>query len=280
MTIGTVDFSSLVPVSPRKGCFLVERNADAVKPASPFKRTRLVCRSGGVMLRVSLGASGLAAFLDSPEFLAAREPMFVAVGTAADDPLERDSYFAAAARLFAAAKDGSAAPFGILLDFSSELSGSYDENVEEIVRHARTFSALGIPVGLRLSVLMPPDLSAQILNDPAFDALFVSPRVPWESLSSEAKTLFFRRTASPFPNAPGGGQVQGKYIGPLAAEWVRQLRRQGMRKPVVAGGVLGPVEIDALREAGVTALCRDDVAAVLRPWNRGRIIRKARKLFK
>ena len=279
MTINGIDFGPLVTVLPENGSFTVTEMPSKRDRKALWKRSRVAMRGGGVFVeRGQTPQRTLSDFLSSAFFRSGTEAFFIAVAVYGETQGERLASVRETAALVSAARPSrTVAGFGILLDLSALSSLPLGLDTEEVRELLQLLSPLGIPVAVRLSVIMSPELASDILDDDACDALFIYPGVPWSSLSDEAKHVFFRRKRSPFGGA--GGMVFGKYVIPLAAEWVRQMRRQGIRKPVVVGGVMGPGEIDALREAGVTAVSKDSVARVLRPWNAFRIASKVRRTF-
>jgi hypothetical protein len=128
-----------------------------------------------------------------------------------------------------------------------------------------------------VSLLCPPERARELLEDPKIDALVLVDTIAWADMPEYARKVFFGTTASPFPD---GGRVSGKYLLPLAIEWVRQLRRQFVQKPIFTGaGVLRPCDVVALKEVGASGV-RFGTARMLRPWNVWRIRRRASTVFK
>ena len=278
MTINGIDFGPIVTVLPESGAFAVAHRPTTKQDSRLLGRRRVMMRGGGVMLEARQeNAHTLGEFLESAFFRLGTEPLFVAISVAGDTKESRAEEWRTAAELVSiAAANRTQAGFGVIVEVSDAVS----DRSEEIQEAAVGFHRIGIPVALRMSVLTAPDRAADMADSDSCDAVFVASGVPWSSLSAEAQRVFFRRKASPFPASENGGMVFGKYIAPLAAEWVRQIRRHGMQKPVVSGGVITPAELDALASSGVTALSKDSVASRLRPWNAWFIFRKARTLFR
>ena len=276
MILKGIDFGPIVTVLPKNGAFTLVAPEESKRGSATFSRRRIVMRGGGVMLEADRPVSRtLSEFLESVAFRSNPEPFFVAVSVVGTEKEDRLQELREMAALVSSAKDARRFGFGIVLDISS-LTLGFGGEIEELL--FVLFSA-GVPIAVQASVLSAPGPVSDVAGSEACDALFVSQSVPWASLSSEARRVFFRRKESPFLGSKNGGSVSGKYIVPLTSEWVRQVRRQGMQKPIAAGGVISPKELDLLSAAGVTALLKDSVAVRLRPWNVLLIFRKARTLF-
>ncbi len=169
-------------------------------------------------------------------------------------------------------KETQTEPYGIELDFSWP-TDAFDQNElsDEIREAVVCMSSLSVPLVLKVSILMSPDTLADLMQLDALDALSVGESIPWRAFPEDAKKVFFRTTKAPF-TVDGGGRVSGKYILHLANEWIKQVRRAGMRKPILSGaGLLEPKNISEMHEAGVTAFVLSSALAV-RPWLVPRII--------
>ena len=237
-------------------------------------------RGGGAVLAVDNAATvPLETFLSSQGLTLPPTPFFLLLEVPVGSDDSRHLLLSTAAESISKAIAASPAgvPFAVVLDFSSlELPGSREDTIRDIAESVARFKKTTIPIVLQLSVLTAPDLVSDIVDACEPDALVAAPSVPWESLSEEVRTVFFRRKESPFTDA---SSVFGKYVVPLVCEWVRQVRRQGVATPIVAGGVISRKEIIQLKEAGVSALGKDSLAAILRPWNVYAIRARAQKLF-
>ena len=243
-------------------------------------RARPVVRMGGgvVLSDGRASARGLAAYLASGIPESETEPFFLAFRPTGDTSAARTETTRAAASLMHDALGGFSVTCAVVLDFSRLSTEDLALFLAEAREHVSLVSGLGLPLVVSVSVLCRPDMAGDLLLDSGVDGLMVADSVPWSALPVNAQKAFFRTTKSPLEKA-GGGMVSGKYLLPLTLEWVRQLRRQPARKPVIAGGgILRPKDVDALKQAGANAIT---IAAArkLRPWNVWRIMRRARTLF-
>lgn len=157
-------------------------------------------------------------------------------------------------------------------------ASSYDEDAARVSTIAKTIKDAGIRVAVECSVITPPDLAADIFEKGECDAVIVSEFIPWESVGVEARDVFFRTRVSPY-DSPQGGMVSGKYVIPLAAEWIRAVRRRLPRAYIAAGGALRPRDVESLRDAGASALYSGVAAPRLRPWNMSRVRQAALRFF-
>jgi dihydroorotate dehydrogenase len=65
----------------------------------------------------------------------------------------------------------------------------------------------------------------------------------------------------------------------VVAEWVQEARRQGLKKPINAGGgILRPSDVDRLLTAGASSVFVGTIA-ILRGWRLQGTIRHANRVF-
>lgn len=272
MEIKNIQFGAVVSVLP----YTAVGDAGWVPPPRRlFARSRVVMRGGGGLLVRALSYRPLEEILSGAPNTT---PFFLPITVLSKDKTTRmDIWRTVCARLEKHIARGTT-PFGVIIDTTlADLSGTYDENIAEITDVLQLFSTLRVPLGVRFSVLTPPDVVGDIVRLPLCDALFVAESVVWKSLTPQSRRVFFRREKSPFPE--DSGFVLGKYIVPLMQEWVRQLRRQGIRKPIVGVGALRPGDVAVYKEAGMSALVLGSALRTLWPWNLIGVARRARKVF-
>jgi hypothetical protein len=160
------------------------------------------------------------------------------------------------------------APFGIIADFSiAKPEESYSEFLSEIRACAIGFACTPVPLLVQISITVPPDVVREISEIPGVDGLVLSEYIPWSVLPNEVRTVFFDTTTSPYQNT-GGGFVVGKYWTPIALEWIAQVRRAGVRTPVVSGGFLRARDASLGIQMGFTATYVGVGMRLLRPWQK------------
>ena len=207
------------------------------------------------------------------------KPFFLVFRPVLETPEGRMEEMRKAVALMQEAQAAFSVPFALVIDVSRirmpESASAYKAEVRELLAAA---ASLGVPLIPKLSILLGPEDASDIMLDPNADALFLSDAVAWSDLPEKAHKVVFRTKVSPLEKA-GGGMVRGKYLLPLAVEWVGQLKRRFMGKPVITGaGMLRPRDVDMLKHSGASAIAMG-VAATLRPWNVRRIVRRAKKVF-
>ncbi len=272
MEIKNIQFGTVVSVLPYTA---VGDSGWVPPPRRLFARSRVRMRGGGGLLLRELSYRPLT---DMLAHVPQTKPIFLPITVVSKDKHTRKEIWQSVLAVLEAHIQTGVAPFGVIVDTTiADLSGTYDENIAEIAEVLQLLSTLHVPLGVRFSVLTPPDVVGDIVRLLQCDALFVAESVPWHSLTPESRKVFFRRETSPFPK--DAGFVLGKYIVPLMQEWVRQLRRQGIRKPIVGVGALRPSDVGAYKDAGVSALVLGAGIRVLWPWNIFGVIRRARKVF-
>ena len=259
---------------------VVELPETATLMGDAAPRARRVLRLGaGVLLKDGRASRlSLAEILSGGRLQAQTEPFFLPFRPTGDSPSSRMENTREAVSLIQDALSGFSVTIGLVIDLSRISLEDPAAFTAEAKALLAACAPLGLPLVPEVSVLCGPDSASDILMDANADALLVSDSIAWSDLPPNAQQVFFRTTASPLAKA-GGGYVSGKYLLPLTVEWVRQLKRQFVMKPVIAGGsVLRPQDVNALKEAGTSAIAIGAVRS-LRPWNVLRIVRRANAIL-
>lgn len=164
---------------------------------------------------------------------------------------------------------------GLQLNLSCPNTGENTTDIGTLVDEAFTLldalSALGIPIVVKLNVLMPPLAAQQIVHHSACNGICVSNTIPWESLPSVgiSRRLLFGSNVSPLAKRgfTQNGGLSGKPLLPLVRKWLREARRIGITKHINAGGgILSPKNVFQIRDAGASSVSLGSIA-FLRPWN-------------
>lgn len=147
------------------------------------------------------------------------------------------------------------------------------ELVGEAMESVRAVAASGFPVLAKVNALFPPAAAAELCRAGECDGIVVSNTIPWGKMPDRIDWRgLFGTDESPLRDIGGGG-LSGKPLLPIVADWIREARRAGLRKPVVGGGgILSAADADEMLDAGATAVEIGSVA-ILRPWRVGGIIR-------
>jgi dihydroorotate dehydrogenase len=152
------------------------------------------------------------------------------------------------------------------------------ERVSVFLQHLDRYQTLGIPIMPKVSVTLAMDASKAIHDHPATDAICVSNTIPWGELPERVDWQALFGAESPLKEFGGGG-LSGAPLLPIVADWVRSARTLGFDKPINAGGgVLGPSDVDILRDAGASSVFVGSIA-MLRGWRLAKTIRHANHAF-
>jgi dihydroorotate dehydrogenase (NAD+) catalytic subunit len=137
------------------------------------------------------------------------------------------------------------------------------------------FEGLRVPLVVKLSASVPPDIVAEIADHRACAGISGSntilygsfpDRIPWADLFGRPSPLL----------ALGGGALSGDPLRPLALDWIAACRKAGVTKPIVGGGgILRRAHVREFFAAGADAVSIGSVAA-LRPWRVAGLIDTAR----
>lgn len=286
-------FLKFVPGFSFKGLTLTAKTTTLHERAGnmPLKKDRITPRelkpasikvwpgAGVAINAVGLSGPGLSYLLSLGRWQKIEKPFFLSfmsVGASKEARLEE---LKEAVAILKKELPNFKSPFGLQINFSCPNTGhDQRELVGEVEEALVVAQALGAPLVPKLSVIIPPSLAIQILENPHCDAIAVSNSIPWAEVPSNVRKLFFRSEKSPLERF-GGGAVSGKYLRPLVTEWIAQVRRMGCRKPIIGGGgILQPRDVNEFVEAGASAISPGTVV-MLRPWNLRPIIARAHELF-
>ena len=263
----------------RKGNMpLSKRNG--YSPRDFYPESIVVKPGAGVVLNaVGLSGPGLEFVLGLGEWQKIEKPFFISFMSIGDTREERLQELREAVAILKGALPTFKAPVGLQINFSCPNTGHAQEELVADIHESLAIAAeLGVPLVPKISVLIPPDKAKEIIKDPNCDAIAVSNTIPWSDLPENVRRVFFRTQKSPLEKFGGGG-VSGKYLLPLVVEWVRQFKKFSEGKPIIAGGgILKPKDVDALVEAGASAISPGTVG-MLRPWNMKGIIKRAETLL-
>jgi len=131
----------------------------------------------------------------------------------------------------------------------------------------------------KLNVLMPPTGAYRIASNRHCHGLCCSNTIKWGELPHliDWKQFFHKSGVSPLAKYGGGG-LSGKPLLPLVIDWIRNVRKEGVTKPIIGGsGILGPKDAIAVRHAGASAVAVGSMS-MLRPWRMQRTINVANRI--
>lgn len=138
---------------------------------------------------------------------------------------------------------------------------------------------LGLPIVVKLNLLVSPEAAAELACHPACAGLVISNTLPFGELMEKVSWRRYFPNGSPLPKKYGGGGLSGTLLFPLVRAWVKEFRRIDTSTYLNAGGgIMHPDDVDTLADAGADSISFASVA-VLRPWRVPHIIERAHKRF-
>lgn len=238
---------------------------------------------GAILNAVGLSNPGASSVLDlwssAPEALPGGPKVlsFLTTGGSAEERLGEILGFATLIRAYLPpGHPVRLAGLAIQLNLSCPNTGLDDH---DLLREGRVYldalSSLDIPVMIKVAATASPHVVQSIADHPACDAVICSNSIPWGKLPSIIDWEgIFGTSVSPLANF-GGGSLSGAPLLPVAAAWVKALRRTGFTKPIVGGGgILSRKGVEHMIRSGADAI-EVGSAAILRPWRVRGIIHRA-----
>lgn len=262
---GATFVAKTTTLAPRAGN--MELREDMVTPrrlAPPCIKVDLL--RGAVLNAVGLSGPGAWFLFQTGRWQARTRPFFLSFMSVAGTPEERLEELRVFCRIIRHRKDGFSAPFGLEINFSCPNVGLDPAELSEEVRTSlNAASAIGVPVVPNFGPDVPVEAALRAAEHPACDAISVANTVRWGRLPGLIDWRKLWGGTSPLAHLGGGG-LSGAPLRPVVLGWVREARRAGLRKPLIAGGgVLSERDAVALLDAGADAVKLGTIG-ILRPW--------------
>lgn len=211
------------------------------------------------------------------------EPFMLSFMSVAATAYERLGEFRYFVQLFGTQLHLFKAPVALQINVScpnTEHSMTSGETVREACQYLDVAAKLGIPILVKINVLLSPSEAKKIMQHDACDGLVVSNTLPWRALPNRVD---WDRYFGPDQESPlkkrgfSDGGLSGAPLLPLVREWVLEARAQGIIGAINAGGgILRPRDAIQLLDAGADSVFIGSMA-FLRPWNVARTIRTVHK---
>lgn len=262
-------------LKPRAGNLPLE--ADGLTPKEKRPRCIIVKPVKGVALNaVGLSGPGAKTLLEARIWHGRTEPFVLSFMSVEESPEARQGELQEFCGLLKKELPNFRAPIALAINFSCPNVGLKLMKLhEEVMVSLTTASTLGIPLVAKFNALLPPMAAIHLEQHPCLDAVCMSNTIPWGSLPEDIDwTDLFGSTISPLHEFKGGG-LSGKPLKPIVIRWIKEARRLGAGKPLIAcGGILCPQDAIDMFEAGATAIEIGSMS-FLRPYNVARTIRAA-----
>ncbi len=238
-------------------------------------------RQGVVLNAVGLSGPGAHALVTSGRWQHNRgEPFWISFMPVAETTKERCQELTSFVALLSYRLWEFSTTFGLQINLSCPNIGIKPATLLDEAKKMLTIAGkLSIPITLKLNLLVPPRLAAEIAEHPDCDAIHVSNSLPWGSLPERInwKTLF-GSDASPLAHLGGGG-LSGRPLLPLLIEWLKETRPL-IQKPIIAGGgILSESDAEAVIDLGADAIALG-VVGILRPWRMRGIVEMSHRHYK
>lgn len=233
-------------------------------------------RRGAVLNAVGLSGPGAEALFKRRVWERWRRPFlisFAAAGATREERLKEWEEFARLAKGYAGQ---FASPAGLEMNFFCPNTGVHDMPVVDEIRETLDIAAeLNIPLVVKINVFVSPEGALRIEAHPACDALCQSNTILFGELVDTINwQKLWGKRGSPLARFGGGG-LSGPELFPLVLVWIREARKVGLRKPIVAcGGIFSCKDADMMIDAGADAIQLGSVS-IVRPWRVKKIIAHA-----
>ena len=279
---GMTFVAKTMTLNPREGN--MPRKDDGITPRE--WRPTCICltprmwKKGIVLNAVGLSNPGAEALLETGRWHARREPFFLSFMAMRKTPSERLQELEAFVALLARHLSYFQTRCGLQINLSCPNVGIHPEElVEEACDMLSAASSRGIPLAVKVNVLVPPQVAGEIAAHAACNAICISNSIPWGALPDRIDWVkLFGSKDSPLAKFGGGG-LSGAPLLPLVAEWIREARRAGVKKHINGGGgILHPRDVRMLHNAGADSIAIGSLA-ILRPWRLRAVIRAAQREF-
>jgi len=263
----------------RQGNMPLHENSIVPKEWIP-KSVKVYFRKGIMLNAVGLSGPGAKFLFECGKWQERTEPFFISFMSVEKTFEERMAELANFVMLFHKHLPNFKAKVGLQINFSCPNVGlETEELIEEVSGSLEIASHLGIPLMPKFNVLAPPKAVKVIASHFACDAICVSNTIQWGKLPKKINwKQLFGTEISPLAQFGGGG-LSGRPLLPLVIDWLIRAWREGIRKPICAGGgILSPDDLGFLYHAGASCAFIGSVAT-LRPWRVAKIIKRAHQIF-
>lgn len=233
-------------------------------------------RKGLVLNAVGLSGPGFAALLSESEksWKKREDPFVLSVMSVLPSPADRAFEARFLRDLLKNELSDFTSPVGLQINFSCPNAGvNLNDLGQEIWSILDIYSNLNIPLIPKVNILFDQKFLLDICKHPAVDAISASNTIPWDKIPEKDRLTMFGSLESPLKKFGGGG-LSGSYLLPRVADWIRDFRKIGFKKPILGGGgVLSESDAQTLFDAGATGIELGSIS-ILRPWRVKRIIKK------
>ncbi len=235
-----------------------------------------------VLNAVSLSGPGASIYFERGRVQNLTEPFFLSWMPVSETPTGRLMEAEEFAWLLAKYRPGFKSRFGLFVNIScpntSHCSGELAAETVTTLRILRD-SHPDLPLGVKPDAATPAAVLKEIEKSGCCDLLDVSQSVKWgwfpELIDWEG---LFGGPVSPLARLGGGG-LTGRPVQPVNAGFIRKLRREGIRLPIIGGGgVLEEKDPAVYKEAGADG-CVIGSQLILRPRGVGETVAYSNKIF-
>lgn len=230
---------------------------------------------------VGLSGPGALALLKAGKWQEIKQPFFISFMPLATDEVKHVQEVLGFTRaLQIHLPDFTSQQLGLQLNISCPNVGA---DLTAILEKAHflldSLGMLGIPILVKLNLLVAPEAAVVIAAHPACSGLVISNTLPFGERASEVPWDLYFPNGSPLPKAYGKGGLSGRLLFTLVYDWVVAFRRLDSATYLnVGGGIVHPDDVSAAAYAGADSISFASVA-VMRPWRVPHIIERAYQVF-
>lgn len=204
---------------------------------------------------------------------------FMPVGKTRDEKIAETKFFAEQWKI----RMPKQSPAGLQLNISCpNVKADFSELIKDAGDYLDMLGELGVPIMVKINVLMTPKAAVELSQHLHCAGLCVSNTVPFGQLPDVIPWDRWFPSGSPLADLGGGG-LSGAPLFPILCQWLAEAFDAGLEKPVNAGGgILHWRDVDDLVTVGLRHGI-DSIAfgsvAILRPWRVRSIISRAHALL-
>lgn len=275
---GATFIAKTTTLEPRAGNMPLRED---LQPEEFFPRCIYVDFKNGIVLNaVGLSGPGAKALLEKGLWQRREEPFFISFMAVEQTKEKRLREMEAFVHLLQLYLDEFQAKIGLEINVSCP---NTNHDTKELAGEAEGLliaaSRLGIPLILKVNVLIDPSEIKDIAKSGLCDAISVSNTIPFGQLPELVKWQnLFEGGVSPLQDFGGGG-LSSWPLFPLVRIWVFCARYSGIKIPIIAGGgVMQLEDVITLKDSGASAVSLGSVL-ILRPWRVKSIVRCANNVF-
>jgi dihydroorotate dehydrogenase len=235
---------------------------------------------GEALNAVSLTGPGAQSLFESGRWQKIQNPIvisFMAIGQTQEERINETVMFC---NIFKKHLHSFSAPVALQVNISCpNTQHNTAELANNVMGQLEITKDLGIAVGLKINVLTLVEIMQKAANSGLCDFLEIPNTLPFGKMPGRVD--WERKYSNKSPLAKyGGGGYSGLENFQLALEWIKNARNQGIRIPIICGGVSCKEDVEKAKRFGADAVAFARITMTpFHAWKIKGIIEKANNIF-